>query len=179
MFICIFQLVALFICFLISCFVYSICQSVALFICFFYISCFDCLELFVKSFAFINQLFSIIQLAGRGCFIQFTNLTLFEPTVNLYQFDIDWLSKFTKYFNVCISFRNKCWKKKHWLTDQGNVQYFSLFALHSLWSISPLQFLQNGNWSLRTWPFYIRWNICQFLNYKLWPSKDVNLPTFS
>ena len=76
--------VALFICFfnqllclydfLISCFVYMYA---------FLISCLDYFELFAKSFAFFNQLFSIIQQAGRGCFIQFTNLTLFVPAVNI------------------------------------------------------------------------------------------------
>ena len=60
--------------FSISCFVYMYA---------FLISCFDYFELFPKSFAFINQLFSIIQLAGRGCFIQFTNLTRFVPAVNI------------------------------------------------------------------------------------------------
>ena len=49
----------------------------------FLISCLDYFELFAKSFAFFNQLFSIIQQAGRGCFIQFTNLTLFVPAVNI------------------------------------------------------------------------------------------------
>ena len=76
--------VALFICFfnqllclydfLISCFVYMYA---------FLISCFDYFELLHKSVAFINQLFSIIQQAGRGCFIQLTNLTLFVPAVNI------------------------------------------------------------------------------------------------
>ena len=56
--------------FFISCFVYMYA---------FLISCFDYFELF----AFINQLFSIIQQAGRGCFIQCTNLTLFVPAVNI------------------------------------------------------------------------------------------------
>ena len=152
--------------FSISCFVYMYA---------FLISCFDYFELF----AFINQLFSIIQQAGRGCFIQFTNLTLFVPPVNInltltdFQNSLN-ISMYVYHFVINVGRRNM-----HWLTDRGNVQYFSLFALYSLWSISPLQFLQNGNWSLRTWPFYIRWNICQFLNYKLWPSKNVNLPTSS
>ena len=83
LFICIFQSVALFICFLISCFVICFLISCFVYIYAFLISCFDYFELFPKSVAFINQLFSIIQLAGRGCFIQFTNLTLFVPPVNI------------------------------------------------------------------------------------------------
>ena len=66
--------VALFICFLISCFIFMYA---------FLISCFDYFELFPKSVAFINQMFSNIQQAGKGCFIQFTNLTLFVPPVNI------------------------------------------------------------------------------------------------
>ena len=94
---CLFDLI----CFVISCFVYMYA---------FLISCFDYFELF----AFINQLFSIIQQAGRGCFIQFTNLTQFVPAVNInltltdFQNSLN-ISMYVYHFVINVGRRNIDW----------------------------------------------------------------------